>query len=206
MAYPRQPFGLWLYNTFPKERADRVTHVNCFPGFFAHVLKDEYSLLSDLDISENIFNCGFVDDYENYLSLRWMWNPREPLKPLAADYFSSYGAAAAPIRRFYDLVEARYCKAANYPRDFLDKYQYAHQSARIAWDVLGTPEVMRRLGELMAEAERLADTPQAKARVANWKAGIFDYMSAGATEWRKRGKTAAADCCLAAKNAKNAEI
>ena len=205
-AYPCRPFGLWLYNTFPKERADRFTHVNCFPGFFAQVLKDEYELLADLEISKNIFNCGFVDDYENYLSLRWMWNPREPLKPLAADYFSSYGAAAAPIRRFYELVEARYCKAANYPRDFLDKYQYAHQSARIAWDVLGTPEVMRRLGELMAEAERLADTPQAKARVANWKAGIFDYMSAGAAEWRKRGKTAAADCCLAAKNAKNAEI
>ena len=75
-----------------------------------------------------------------------------------------------------------------------------------AWDVLGTPEVMRRLGELMAEAERLADTPQAKARVANWRAGVFDYMCAGAAEWRKRGKTAAADCCLAAKNAKAAEI
>jgi hypothetical protein len=31
----------------------------------------------------------------------------------------------------------------------------------------------------MAEAERLADTPLAKARVANWRAGIFDYMCAG---------------------------
>ena len=39
---------------------------------------------------------------------------------------------------------------------------------------------MRELTKLMAEAERLADTPLAKARVANWRAGIFDYMTAGA--------------------------
>ena len=168
-AYPKQLFGLWLYNTFPKERADRVTHVNCFPGFFAHVLKDEYELLNGLDISENIFNCGFVDDYENYLSLRWMWNPKESFKTLEADYFSSYGAAATSIKKFYGIVEERYCMSANYPKDFLDKY--AHQTAHIAWDVLGTADIVHDLGVLMMEAEGLADTPLAKARVANWKVG-----------------------------------
>ena len=68
----------------------------------------------------------------------------------------------------------------------LDKYSYAHQSARIAWAVLGTPEVMRELESLMQEAERLADTPQAKARVANWRTGIFDYMRQGAADWQKK--------------------
>ena len=179
-AYPGQSFGLWLYNTFPKERADRVMHVNCFPGFFAHVLKKEYDLLNELDVSENIFNCGFVDDYENYLSLIWMWNPKVSLKSLEEDFFSTYGKAAPLIKRFYRLVEERYCNPANYPSEFLAKN--VHQTAAIAWKELGTGDFMRRLETLMDEAESLADTPLAKARVANWRVGIFDYMRSGAAE------------------------
>ncbi len=175
--YPDRPFGLWLYNTWPKECADNYTHVNCFPGFFAHALGREYAFLDELDISEQIYNCGFVDDYENYLSLRWMWNPQEPLKGLRDGYFASYGKAAAPLLKFYRIVEGRYCNPRSYPPEVLVKNDY--QNAHIAWDILGTADVMCDLGKLMDEAERLADTPQAKARVANWHAGIFDYMSAG---------------------------
>ena len=183
-AYPKQPFGLWLYNTFPKERADRVTHVNCFPGFFAHVLQDEYLLLDKLDISENIFNCGFVDDYENFLSLRWMWSPREPLEVLEKEYFSSYGAAAAPLKEFYRIIEERYCGKKNYPVDWIAVK--THQTAEIAWGVLGTDDMMRRLEKLMDEAERIADTPLAKARVANWKYGVWDYMREGSVVYKMR--------------------
>ena len=183
-AYPKQPFGLWLYNTFPKEYAERVTHVNCFPGFFAHVLKDEYSLIDDLDISANIFNCGFVDDFENYLSLRWMWNPEEPFATLEKEYFSSYGKAAAPLKQFYHIVEERYCNTSNYPSDFLAKS--VHQTAQIAWDALGTSDVMRDLERLMLEAERIADTPAARSRVSNWRAAIFDYMRVGEMEKRRK--------------------
>ena len=182
-TYPDRPFGLWLYNTFPKERMNRKAGVNCFPGFFARVLAEEYALFDELQISENIYNCGFVDDYEDFLSLRWMWNPREPLAVLENDYFSSYGRAAAPLRKFYRIVEERYCNRANYPSDFLATD--FHQSEDIAWKVLGTPAVMRELKALMEEAERLADTPQAKARVANWRAGIYEYMRQGAAEARK---------------------
>ena len=182
--YPGRPFGLWLYNTYPKECADRYTFVNCFPGFFAGALGAEYALFDELDISENIYNCGFVDDYENYLSLRWMWNPRESLKTLEDDYFSSYGKAARPIRKFYRIVEERYCNPLNYPQWFL-KDQH-HQTITIAWKVLGTREVMSYLESLMLEAERLADTPQAKARVANWRAGVFEYMCAGEIDGHMR--------------------
>ena len=111
-----------------------------------------------------------------------MWDPREPLEWLECDYFSSYGKAAAPIKKFYRIVEERYCTRANYPTEMLLKN--THQTVELAWKVLGTPEVMRELGKLMAEAERLADTPQAKARVANWRAGIFDYMTAGSAASR----------------------
>ena len=113
-----------------------------------------------------------------------MWNPRESLKTLEDDYFSSYGKAARPIRKFYRIVEERYCNPQNYPQWFL-KDQH-HQTITIAWKVLGTREVMSYLESLMLEAERLADTPQAKARVANWRAGVFEYMRAGEIDGHMR--------------------
>ena len=62
----------------------------------------------------------------------------------------------------------------------------AHQTAEIAWGVLGTDEVMQRLETLMDEAERIADTPIAKARVANWKYGVWDYMREGSVVYKMR--------------------
>ena len=43
---------------------------------------------------------------------------------------------------------------------------------------------MARLGALVDEAERLADTPTAKSRVANWKHGIWQYMLEGFRVYR----------------------
>ena len=172
-----------MYNTFPKERITREAGVHCFPGFFAHVLRDEYRLFAKLDISENIYNCGFVDDYENFLSLRWMWNPGEPLESLEDEYFASYGAASAPLREFYRMVEERYCTTSNYPPKLIERT--CHQTSALAWDVLGTPDVLRKLELLMDEAERLADTPLAKARVANWREGIWQYIKSGPSSRRR---------------------
>ncbi len=181
-AYPDRPFGLWLYNAFPRDRPPGDTPFTCFPGFFARTLRDEYALFADLGISECVYNCGFVDDYENFLSLRWMWNPREPLSSLEEEYFSSYGAAADSIREFYRIVEERYCDPSSYVYD--DSETGPQQTWRLAWECLGTSDVMRRLEELMADAERLADSPLAKARVANWKAGIWYYMLSGCLSYR----------------------
>ena len=80
--------------------------------------------------------------------------------------------------------EERYCNPMNYPQWFLEDQH--HQSITIAWKVLGTPDVMRDLEALMLEAERLADTPKSKARVANWRAGVFEYMRAGEIEGQRR--------------------
>ncbi len=184
-AYPERPFGLWLYNTFPKERVDGAAKFNVFPGFFANILKEEYALFAELDISENIYNCGFVDDYENFLSLRWMWNPKEPLEELEEEYFAWYGAAAGPIREFYRIVEGRYTNPSSYGFD--KEGTTPQQNERVAWGYLGTPEVMRRLADLMSEAERLADTPKARARVLNWRRGVWDYMRDGEEAARRKG-------------------
>lgn len=175
-AYPRQSMAMWLYNTFPNERTALESGYHCFPGFFGTEVVRQYHLFRDLNIRGGIFHCGFVDDFENFLNLRLMCNPSLELTELKDEYFSSYGKAEKAIRAFYDLVEERYCNPKYY------KGNNSHQTKYIAWGLLGTQEVMAKLAQYMKQAEQNADTPQAKARVANWKAGIWEYMRAGKQE------------------------
>ena len=175
-AYPRQPMAMWLYNTFPNERTALESGYHCFPGFFGTEVVRQYHLFRDLNIRGGIFHCGFVDDFENFLNLRLMCNPSLELKELKDEYFSSYGKAEKAIRAFYDLVEERYCNPKYY------KGYDSHQTKYIAWGLLGTQEIMAKLAQYMKQAEQNADTPQAKARVANWKAGIWEYMRTGKQE------------------------
>lgn len=172
-AYPETSFGLWLYNTFPCERTVLERGYLCFPGFFGSEVVRQFHLFKKWNVTTGIFQCGFKNDFENYLNLRLMCDPDLSLKELKDTYFASFGRAEKPIRAFYDLVEERYCNPAHY------KGHQGHQNKRIAWGLLGTVEVMKQLGSFMDQAERLADTPQAKARVANWKADIWEYMRKG---------------------------
>lgn len=171
--YPKMHMGAWLYNCFPQERTSRPGGFNCFPGFFGRMLADEYRFLKEMQADEIIFNCGMTDDFESFLTFRLMWSPDEDYDALKNEWFAAFGAAAEPIRAFYDAVEARFCDLKNYPE------KSGHQTPLVAWGFLGTEPVMDRLAALMAEAEAKADTPLAKARVANWKAGVWEYMREG---------------------------
>lgn len=178
-AYPENVFGVWLYNCFPMERTIRPGGFNCFPGFFGATLSREYKFLKEMNVRDIIFNCGMTDDFESFLTFRLMWNPDEDYEKLKDEWFSSFCAAEEPIRKFYDLVESRFTNPKNYPENS------GHQTVLIAWGYLGTAEVMDELALLMREAEKKADTPMAKARVANWRAGVWEYMLEG-----KRRKSA----------------
>ena len=172
--YPDRDIGLWLYNTFPQERTRLFGGFHCFPGYFANTLEREYRLFKSLNVRACIFNCGFVDDFENYLSYRWMWNPDEPLAGLKAAYFARYGAAGEPLRKFYELVEKTYCDPSNYESG------QVHQDEFTAWGRLGVERVMKELAgyaEAALGAEGL--TAQERRLVDNWKAGVWDYMTSG---------------------------
>lgn len=174
-AYPKATFAMWLYNTFPYERSVLEQGYNVFPGFFGTEVVRQFKEFKRLNIRGGIFHCGFKDDFENYMTLRLMVNPDLTLKQLKDTYFASYGKAEKDIRAFYDIVEKRYCDPASYK----SLKRPGHQNKFIAWGLLGTKEIMDKLAYHMKRAEQLADTPQAKARVANWKAGIWDYMVKG---------------------------
>ena len=169
-AYPKNPFGVWLYNGFPNESSTWYHYMN-FPGFFSRRFEEEMHYLKEMDLRECIFNCGLNDEFESYCFARWSWNPDEPLAKIKDEFFASYGPAEKPIRAFYDLVQDRYLDRANW-----HGYEQ-HMNKQYAWGYLGTEEVMDRLGELMAEAENAPGlTELERGRVLMWRRAVYDYM------------------------------
>ena len=178
-AYPKQPLALWLYNTFPLEIAQNGGF-HCFPGFFADAAEDEYRHFKELDIRAGIFQCGFNGEIDNYMQCAWMIDPDRKADDMLRECFSGCGKAAKPLIEFYRTVERRYCDPTLYPAECW------HQNLDIAWGLLGSEEIMNRLAELMAEAERKAGTPDEKARVALFKLSVWDYMKEGYDTYRLR--------------------
>lgn len=60
------------------------------------------------------------------------------------------------------------------------------QTIQMAWGILGTEERMAKFASLMAEAEQAASTPEEKRHVALFKKGVWEYMTAGAAQYRQR--------------------
>ena len=170
------PMSLWLYNTFPLEVANNGKFY-CFPGFFAHACGKQFETFRECQIN-GIFHCGFNGEVENYLSYRLMDDPSLDVDALLDEYFASYGPAADAIRAFYSLIEERYCDPKVYPRQGDAPYS-GHQNVRIAWQYLGTPEVMARLAEHMAKAVAAAGSREQKQRVALWNQAVWQYMKTG---------------------------
>lgn len=181
-AYPNQPLAMWLYNCFPAENAHNG-NFHCFPGFFSKEEERQYEIFRRLNARDGIFHCGFDGEVDNYIQLEKMIDPTKPVETLKDDYFAMYGKAAPFVRGFYDLVEERYCDPKTYPKTAL-----GHQSAPIAWGIVGTKDVMDRLADLMAKAESAAETADEKARVELWKRGVWNYMKEGYDSFTTRMK------------------
>ncbi len=178
-AYPDQPFAMWQYNCFPLETAHNGNFY-CFPGFFAKEAVRQYRLFKDLNIRSGIFHCGLSGAVDNWIQLKLMMNPNYTADKLLTQYFSAYGNAGKYLREFYETVENRYCDKSLYPAGA------GHQNIKIAWGILGTPEIMAKLDRLMSAAEKAAETPEEKARVQLWKLDVYDYMKEGYHSYQKR--------------------
>ena len=170
--YPKTPMAMWLYNTFPLEIANNGGF-HCFPGFFADEAERQYKEFKRMNVTEGIFHCGFNGEVDNYMQCQWMIDPDRKAADMLDEYFAGCGKAAEPLKKFYRLVEKRYCDKNLYPKGS------GHQTVQLAWGTLGTKEVMDKLGSFIAEAEKLAETDFEKARVKCFKLGIWDYMKQG---------------------------
>ena len=179
-AYPDQPMALWLYNTFPKENANNAGF-DFYPAFFAGDAYAQYQFFKDLNIRAGIFQCGLNGAADTFMQLEWMIDPDQTPDSLLDRYFACYGKPGKHLKEFYTLVERRYADRSRYPKGGI-----MHQSAHLAWGVLGTPDLMEKLAAVMAKAEAAATTPAEKRRLAVWRYGIWDYMKGGAETFARR--------------------
>jgi len=173
---------LWLYYCFPRNLAS-ASNFNCFPGFFAHTIDKQFKLFHKYGI-RGMFHCGYGQDVESYVTFKLMDDPTQSLDTLLDEYFTGmYGAAAKPMREFYEEVEKIYSNPANYP-----KTKPGHQNEIYAWGYLGTKQRMNELNAIMARAKKaIAKTNSIqKKRFELFDLAIWQYMKAGRKKYSKR--------------------
>ena len=188
--YPGRTLYLWLYYTFPVEIAVNGKF-HCFPGFFAHAIRDQFAQFRQLDY-RGAFHCGYGQDVEAYVTYRLMDDPALNLETLLDEYFTRlYGPAAGPLRKFYETVEQAYGDPANYPEAIAAGAieGHHHQTEEVAWGYLGNAKRMETLGRLMQEAKAAALTAEQKQRVLLFELGTWDYMIAGRKQYLEHVKS-----------------
>ncbi len=173
------PMFMWNYYHLPME-AGLIQGWKCFP----HIMIRQTAGVARRFANEGvrgIFICGEQDQLEYYVMVRLWDDPSLDTGTMVDEFFNLYfGAAAEPMKRFYETIEEIVCNPDNYPAGAV------MQNADIAWSHLGTSERMRRLGALMKSAETRAATDAEKARVSFWRQGIWQWMLDGRAEYEAR--------------------
>ncbi len=173
-----RPLYLWLYYTFPKERAANGRY-HCFPGFFAHTVGEQFRLFHHYGI-RGVFHCGYGQLVEAYVTFRLMDDPSLDIDALLDEYFRlRYGPAAGPMKKLYLDIEKTYCDPALRPKERLS-------GPALNWGRLGTAERMARYAKWMQEARRLARSADEKARVRLFELGVWRYMTSGREQFVRR--------------------
>jgi len=174
-------FYMWLYYCWPVETAQNGKY-HCFPGFFAHAIGDQMKKFHEYGV-EGFFHCGYGQEVEAYVTFRLMDDPSLDVDQLLEEYFRQlYGKAADPMKLMYLEMEKTYCDQALRPKERLS-------GPELNWGCLGTPERMEKWGGLLAEADKSADTDAVKQRLALFRKGTWDYMTAGLNRYLIRKKT-----------------
>ena len=173
-AYPDQPMGVWFYNGFPYEFYNNARRQGVH-GFYAHEAKKQYMALKELNARQGVFHCGLEGAIAQYVNFALMLDPEADVERLLAEYFSQFGAAAKDLRAFYDIVEDRYCDLSNRSKTAAGAAQ--------DWEHVCPPEVMEKLGALIAQAEGRDLSETERKRVALFKHANWTYMKSGSEKY-----------------------
>lgn len=175
-----RPMYLWLYYTFPKERAVNGKY-HCFPGFFAHTIDSQFKLFHEYGI-RGMFHCGYGQEIEAYVTFRMMDDPTLNVNRLLDEYFTGlYGKAAKPLKSLYLSIERVFSDPELRPKTRLS-------GPELNWSVLGTEKRMRRYARLMAQAHNRARTARESANVKLFEKAVWKYMVAGRKQFVDRQK------------------
>jgi hypothetical protein len=169
----KRPTFLWNYYCFPEEIAIG-NKWKCFPGFMIHY-EAEMIRRYARDGIKGVFLCGIGEQVDYYLTLKLYDEPTANVDTLLDEFFRLYfGKAAAPMKRFYTLIEDTYSNPENWPQD-----GGFHQTEALAWGTLGTEARMTKLKACMDEAVAADVDPVIKTRIERWRVGVWEYMVAG---------------------------
>ncbi len=178
----KRPLTLWTYLFNAQYDADvHFGKYKAFPNFYPEFVIDTFKEFSNDGIrgwfSETVKQQLFM---ETYLAARICYDDSMSKEQLLNDYFSKcYGKAAPFIREFYSNIEKITMNPANCPKKWLKdkntvvgpkgvKHPYwttGLWSQDVNWQS-GTPARMKKLTELLKNAEKTADTDCAKFMVS----------------------------------------
>lgn len=181
----QRPVYLWNYLCFPTERG-LVQGFHVFPGFSIHEVAGQIKMYAK-DQVRGIFLCGIGEQLDFYITMKLYDNPALDTDELIDEFFITYfGRAARPMRDFYNKIESVYSDSKNYPLDIQTKDAQFHQTEAIAWECLGTDEVMNELEGFIRKAQAAASTPIEKKRVDSWVKGVWEYMQTGKANYKAK--------------------
>ena len=175
--YPNTKLGVWFYNTFPYEHYRNAGYQGPH-GYFAHEAVRQYRELRELNATDGIFHCGLPGSVCIYMAFELMVNPDREADELLDEYFAQFGAAAKPLRKFYDVVERRWCDPSLRVR--------GKAGQALGWESICPAPVMAELEKLVDEAAALVKTDVERRRFAYWKFDNWDYMKSGFDSYMKR--------------------
>jgi hypothetical protein len=127
-------------------------------------LMKRWNVMGFLDETRNVWaECGIMT---RYVRARLEWDADADVRAILDEFYPAwYGAAAKPARDFWDALD-----------EAIEQTPMLGHEDRIMPYVY-TPALLERLGTLLAEAERLADTPRSKLHVRADRL-IYDHLAA----------------------------
>lgn len=172
---PGRLHSVWLYPCFPREGAG-IQGYTAFPKLEARGLNAQMRLFAADKVACFMF-CGAYDHVLDFwASLKYQDNPEVDLEADMHEFFTRfYGAAAAPMEKWYNGVEAASIGAPDL-------------GERNSWDYCGTDARMAEWQALMDEAAALAQTDLEKKRVAVVRDGLWTEMKKGKANWTFKSK------------------
>lgn len=166
---------LWNYLCFPTERG-LITNFHVFPGFNIHTVGEQIRMYCK-DHVQGIFLCGIGEQLDFYVTMRLYDDPDLDTDRLIDEFFTTYfGHASTAMRAFYLKIESVYANPDNYPEAIRTTDAQFHQTRELAWEYLGTKEVMDELAGYVEQARKLVRSDMEKQRVESWIAGVWEYM------------------------------
>lgn len=189
-----QPVYLWNYSTFPIERGifgfgaiGGRRPWNVFPGFSAQAQADIINMYHE-DNVRGVFLCGVGEQLDYYLAMKHYDNAELDVKVATDEFFNRYfGAAGEAMKQFYSKIEATYNNFDLRP-DRVKGERHFHQDEKIAWDYLGTDEVMTELGSYMKQAKAANLSEIERKRVKSWDEAVWQYMQKGKKTFETKKK------------------